>query len=42
VLIRRGAEILGQIDIDSDLENAFGSEDEAFLSRVAEGLSKGF
>ena len=36
VLIRRGDEILGQIDIDSDLENAFTNEDEALLSRVAD------
>jgi GAF domain-containing protein len=39
VLIRRGAEILGQIDIDSDLEDAFSSEDEALLARVADQLS---
>ena len=31
--------ILGQIDIDSDLENAFGREDEALLVRVANLLS---
>ncbi len=36
VLIRRGHEILGQIDIDSDLEDAFTSEDEALLGRVAD------
>lgn len=36
VLIRRGPDILGQIDIDSDLEDAFGSEDESLLARVAE------
>lgn len=39
VLIRRGAGILGQIDIDSDLENAFTNEDEALLVRVADRLS---
>ena len=39
VLIRRGSEILGQIDIDSDLENAFGSEDERLLSQVADHLA---
>lgn len=39
VLIRRGTEILGQIDIDSDLENAFTNEDEALLVRVADRLS---
>jgi L-methionine (R)-S-oxide reductase len=42
VLIRRGAAILGQIDIDSDLENAFGQEDEALLARVADLLSRRF
>lgn len=36
VLIRRGLEILGQIDIDSDVENAFTTEDEGLLSRVAD------
>lgn len=40
VLIRRGSAILGQIDIDSDLENAFGQEDEALLARVADLLSR--
>ena len=35
VLIRQGHEILGQIDIDSDIENAFTAEDETLLSRVA-------
>jgi GAF domain-containing protein len=39
VLIRRGSEILGQIDIDSDLENAFTTEDETLLVRIAEHLS---
>jgi L-methionine (R)-S-oxide reductase len=42
VLIRRGPEILGQIDIDSDLENAFTKEDEALLSRVADLLALRF
>jgi L-methionine (R)-S-oxide reductase len=42
VLIRRGMEILGQIDIDSDVENAFTAEDEALLSRVAELLARRF
>lgn len=40
VLIRRGQEILGQIDIDSDLENAFGSDDESLLSTVAELIAR--
>jgi len=42
VLIRRGMDILGQIDIDSDLENAFTKEDEALLSRVADLLARRF
>ena len=42
VLIRRGAEILGQIDIDSDLENAFTDEDEELLVRAADRLSRLF
>jgi GAF domain-containing protein len=42
VLIRKGAEIVGQIDIDSDLENAFDDEDERLLSRVADLLAPRF
>jgi len=42
VLIRRGTEIIGQIDIDSDLADAFTSEDESLLSRVAELLARKF
>ena len=42
VLIRRGMDILGQIDIDSDLENAFTTEDEGLLSRVADLISRRF
>lgn len=42
VLIRRGLEILGQIDIDSDLENAFAKEDESLLSRVADLIATRF
>ena len=42
VLIRRGMNILGQIDIDSDLENAFTKEDEALLSRVADQIARRF
>ena len=42
VLIRRGPDILGQIDIDSDLENAFTQEDDSLLSRVAELLGRRF
>jgi L-methionine (R)-S-oxide reductase len=42
VLIRRDMDILGQIDIDSDLENAFTEEDEALLSRVADLIARRF
>lgn len=42
VLIRRGPEILGQIDIDSDLENAFSNEDEELLARAADLLARLF
>ena len=42
VLIRRGMDILGQIDIDSDIENAFTKEDEALLSRVADLIARRF
>ena len=42
VLIRRGTDIAGQIDIDSDLPDAFTSEDEALLSRVADLLARKF
>jgi GAF domain-containing protein len=42
VLIRRGPDILGQIDIDSDLENAFTKEDESLLSRVADLIATRF
>jgi len=42
VLIRRGDEIFGQIDIDSDTANAFTSEDESLLSEVANLLARRF
>jgi len=42
VLIRRGSEIFGQIDIDSDRENAFTDEDESMLSLVADSLARRF
>ncbi|HVF89298.1 MAG TPA: GAF domain-containing protein [Blastocatellia bacterium] len=42
VLIRRGDEIFGQIDIDSDRANAFTSEDEVLLERVADLLAERF
>src|SRR5882724_3928723 len=35
VLIRNGRSILGQIDIDSDVLNAFTIEDERFLGQIA-------
>jgi L-methionine (R)-S-oxide reductase len=41
VLIRNSAgEILGQIDIDSHTQGAFGSADEAFLEQLAELLAR--
>jgi GAF domain-containing protein len=42
VLIRRGAEIFGQIDIDSDKANAFGVDDESMLQRIADLLATRF
>ena len=42
VLIRKATEIVGQIDIDSDLENAFNYEDEMLLNRVADLLGSRF
>lgn len=42
VLIRKAREIVGQIDIDSDLENAFNYEDEILLNRVADLLGRRF
>jgi GAF domain-containing protein len=39
VLIRRGEQILGQIDIDSDIPNAFTAVDEALLNRIADVLA---
>lgn len=39
VLIRRGSEVLGQIDIDGHAENAFDAGDEAFLEEVASVLA---
>jgi GAF domain-containing protein len=35
VLIEDHGEILGQIDIDSDQQNAFGPDTESFLNRIA-------
>ncbi|HLG15224.1 MAG TPA: GAF domain-containing protein [Blastocatellia bacterium] len=42
VLIRRGDEIFGQLDIDSDHVNAFSDEDESLLERVADLLARRF
>ncbi|MFL6275872.1 MAG: GAF domain-containing protein [Blastocatellia bacterium] len=42
VLIRRGDEIFGQIDIDSDTPAAFTATDEALLARVADLLASQF
>lgn len=40
VLIRKGDEVLGQIDIDGHEVGAFDMSDEAFLERVAEVLAE--
>jgi L-methionine (R)-S-oxide reductase len=42
VLIRRGDEIFGQIDIDSDTPGAFTNQDEMLLDRVAARLARLF
>lgn len=39
VLIRRGAAILGQIDIDSDIPAPFTPDEEAAVRRVANALA---
>lgn len=39
VLIRRGATILGQIDVDSDAPDPFTPEEEAEVRKVAEALA---
>jgi L-methionine (R)-S-oxide reductase len=39
VLIRRGATILGQIDIDSDLPDPFTAEEESAVKQVADALA---
>ncbi len=39
VLIRRGADILGQIDIDSDVPDPFTPEEEAAVRQVADALA---
>jgi putative methionine-R-sulfoxide reductase with GAF domain len=42
VLIRRGDEIFGQIDIDSDTPGAFTGADEAMLDRISDVLARWF
>lgn len=39
VLIRRGDQILGQIDIDSDVLNGFGEREHADVRAVADALA---
>ena len=39
VLIRRGAAILGQIDVDSDVLNGFGEREQAAVKEVADALA---
>lgn len=40
VPIMRGADVLGEIDIDSDARAAFGAGDQALLERVARVLAQ--
>ena len=39
VLIRRGAKILGQIDVDSDVENPFTADEESAVRAIADALA---
>src|SRR3989442_6481298 len=39
VLIRRGANILGQLDIDSDVPAGFGEQEHADVKAVADALA---
>ncbi|HTO73784.1 MAG TPA: GAF domain-containing protein [Gemmatimonadales bacterium] len=39
VLIRRGAKVLGQIDVDSDVTDPFSPAEEAAVKRVADALA---
>jgi GAF domain-containing protein len=39
VLIRRGDDILGQIDVDSDVPNGFGEREHAEVKEVADALA---
>lgn len=39
VLVRRGKEIIGQIDVDSDVQDGFTPDEHAAVTRVADGLA---
>ncbi len=39
VPIKKDGKILGEIDIDSDIKNAFSSDDKKFLEKIADMLS---
>lgn len=39
VLIRRGSQVLGQIDVDSDVEGRFAPEEQAAVKLVADALA---
>lgn len=39
VPIKKNNNVIGEIDIDSDLPNAFGKEDAVFLEKIADMLS---
>ena len=39
VLIRRGDDILGQIDVDSDVPDGFGDQEHADVKEVADALA---
>ena len=38
--IKRDQKVIGEIDIDSDIPNAFDREDKVFLEKIADMLSK--
>jgi len=40
VPIKNESRVVGEIDIDSDMEDAFGQEDRMFLEEVASGISR--
>ena len=39
VLIRRGKDVFGQIDVDSDVADGFSADEHAAVTRVADGLA---